>query len=153
MLTVQRERFADCALELAQLFPVHWEELALFKDRMPLAPQYAEYVAREERGQLFLIVARWDGKIVGYYVAQVAPGFHYERTLTAHQDIVYILPEVRDRGLSLPLFRAVERELKRRGVGPWYAGYKTTNPLGMPKLLDKLGFSPADTYVVKWIGP
>jgi GNAT superfamily N-acetyltransferase len=152
MLTTQVESFADCANELAQIFPQHWEELALFKDRMPLSPQWSEYVRREREGLLFLATVRWNAKIVGYYTAQVAPGFHYSRTLTGTHDLVYVIPEARERGLALPLFRCVERELKRRGVKLWYSGYKTSNDLGMPLLLDRLGFVPADSYSAKWIG-
>ena len=152
MITAQIESFRDCLPELVSVFPIHWAELALFKDRMPLAPQYHEYVRREEAGVLFLATIRWDGSIVGYYTAQCQPGFHYERTFTGTQDMVYVIPEYRDRGLAFPLFRCVERELKRRGAQIWYAGYKTHNPLGMPRLLYKLGFIPADTYMAKWIG-
>ncbi len=153
MITFQIESFVACAPELMQLFPVHWNELAIFRNRMPLAPQYQEYARRERDGILFLATARQNGNIVGYYTAQCAPGFHYQSTLTATQDLVYILPEVRNRGLALPLFRLVEKELRRRGVGLWYAGYKTRNHLGMATLLERLGFSAADTYMAKWLGP
>lgn len=152
MLSVQVESFADCAPELSQLFQGHWQELALFKDRMPLSPQWQEYVRRERDGILFLATVRWNSKIVGYYTAQVAPGFHYSSTLTGTHDLIYVVPEARNRGLALPLFRCVERELKRRGVKLWFSGYKTENDLGMPLLLDRLGFGPADTYQAKWLG-
>lgn len=152
MLTAQIESFEKALPELQQCFPRHWEELALFKDHMPLFPQYQEYIRREREGILFLATLRWDGKIVGYYTVQVAPGFHYGTTLTGHMDMVYIVPELRDRGLGFPLFRCVERELRRRGVGPWYSGYKVHNPLGLPEFLTALGFQPADNYMVKWLG-
>ncbi len=152
MITAQVESFVDCASELAAIFPQHWDELALFRDRMPLAPQWQEYARRERDGVLFLVTVRWNGKIVGYYTAQVAPGFHYSQTLTGTHDLVYVIPEARERGLALPLFRCVERELKRRGVRLWFSGFKTHNPLGMPDLLDRLGFVPADQYCAKWIG-
>lgn len=152
MISAQIESFVDCAAELAAIFPQHWEELALFRDRMPLAPQWQEYARREREGRLFLATVRWNGKIAGYYTAQVAPGFHYETTLQGTHDLVYVVPEARERGLSLPLFRCVERELRRRGVKLWFSGYKTANDLGMPLLLDRLGFLPADTYQAKWLG-
>lgn len=152
MITAQVESFAHCAKELAELFPRHWAELALFKDRMPLVPQTLEYVDRNNRGRLLLVTVRLDGAIAAYYTVQVAPGFHYERTLTAHMDMCYVLPEHRNRGLAVPLFRAVERELRRLGVQVWYSGFKSHNPLGMPGFLDVLGFQLADEYRVKWIG-
>lgn len=152
MITTQIESFSDSASELASLFKTHWEELALFKDRMPLAPQWQEYAKREREGRLFLVTVRRDGKIVGYYISQTAPGFHYSTTHTGTMDIAYIVQSERNRGLAYPLFRRVERELKRRGVKVWFSGYKVHNPLGMPELLDLLGFKPADVYCAKWIG-
>lgn len=153
MITAQVESFERCLPELAAVFPQHWTELALFRDRMALAPQYDEYVRRERAGSLFLVTVRWDSKLAGYYTAQCQPGFHYADTLTGTQDLVYVVPELRDRGLSIPLFRCVERELRRRGVKLWYAGYKTAKPNGLPGLLKAFGFSDADTYMARWIGP
>ena len=152
MITAQVESFENCLPELKVLFPVHHGELGLFKGQMPLAPQYGEYVERERAGNLFLVTVRVDGNIAAYYVAQVAPGFHYEQTLTGTMDIMYVAPSYRGGGLCLPLFRAAERELKRRGVKVWYSGYKHHNPLNMPMLLLRLGFRPADVYCVKWLG-
>ncbi len=152
MITCQLERIEQVFPELDALFPRHWEELALFRDRMPLAPQYAEYVRREHDGRLFLVTVRQDGKIVAYYTANVMPGFHYASTLTGTQDLLYVLPELRGRGLAYPLFRHVEQELRRRGVQVWYAGWKAHAPNELNRLLPALGFEPADVYCAKWIG-
>lgn len=152
MITAHLESFEACWPELVAIFPRHHLELALFKDKMPLAPQESEYIRRNQSGVLFFATLRWDGKIVAYYIAQIQPGFHYGTTLTGTQDICYVVPEVRNRGLAFPLFRLVEREMRRRGVKVWYSGWKTRNPLGMDKLLPVLGFVPADTYCVKWLG-
>jgi len=152
MLTFQVDSFEASIPELRDLFPVHHAELALFKDRMPLDPDYAEYVRRERDGKLFLTTGRQNGSIVAYYVANVFPGFHYKSTLTGTMDIAYVVPDFRNRGAALPLFRTTERELQRRGVKVWYSGNKLHNPLGMPKLHELLGFIPADQYWVRWIG-
>lgn len=152
MISAQIENLEKCLPELLALWPRHWEELALFKDRMPLQPQISEYISRNQSGMLFLATVRWNGKMVGYFLAQCAYGFHYGETETATTDIYYIVPEARDRGLFLPLYRCVERELKRRGVSVFYCGWKTHNPLSMDRMLPKLGFIPADTYMAKWLG-
>ncbi len=152
MLTFQIDSFEGSVPELLQLFPKHHVELGLFRDRMPLDPDISEYVRRERAGELFLTTGRRNGSIVAYYVACVRPGFHYRSTLTGTMDIAYVVPEYRNRGLALPLFRTTERELQRRGVRIWYSGCKLHNPLGMPRLHEALGFMPADQYFVKWIG-
>ena len=149
MLTTQIESFRECIPEMKKIIYTHHEELALFRDLMPLDPDWDEYVRREDRGALFLTTVRRDSVIVAYYIAQVAPGFHYKSTFTGTQDICYVVPQERNRGLAIPLFRCTEKELRRRGVKVWYSGYKTHNPLGMPELLNAFGFIPADVYMVK----
>lgn len=151
-LIFQIDSFERSVPELLELFPQHHAELGLFRDRMPLHPDIPEYIRRERAGMLFLTTGRRNGSIVAYYVAQCSPGFHYRSTLTGTMDIAYVVPEHRNRGLALPLFRTVERELQRRGVKVWYSGCKVHNPLGMPQLHELLGFMPADQYFVKWLG-
>lgn len=152
MLTIQIDSFEQCIPELRLLFPTHHVELGLFRDRMPLDPDYDEYVRRERAGELFLCSARRNGTLVAYYVAIVRSGFHYRSTLTGTADIYYVSPEYRNKGLALPLFRHTEQELKRRGVQVWYSGGKAHNPLGTPELHRLLGFAPSDNYYAKWIG-
>lgn len=152
MITVQIDSFEACIPELRPLFLRHHAELGLFQDRMPLDPDYSEYVRREREGSLFLTTVRRNGTIVAYYCAQVRPGFHYRGTLTGTMDLAYVVSEERNRGLALPLFRHTERELRRRGVQVWFSGCKLHNQLGMPELHRLFGFKPADVYLVKWIG-
>lgn len=152
MITSQIEMVEPCLPELLRLWPYHWRELALLQDKIPLRPQVREYVLRNVAGTLFLATIRHDGRMVGYFLCQIAPGFHYGDTLTGTTDIFWIIPEYRDRGLFLPLYRCVERELKRRGVLAFYCGHKTGNALSLDKMLPKLGFVPADSYHLKWLG-
>lgn len=119
---------------------------------MPLVPDWAEYVRREAAGILFLVTARLDGELVGYITIQVAPGFHYATTTTATTDIVYIVPEYRNRGYALPLFKRAQKELKLRGVKIWISCFKEKKSLGMPEFLKAFGFTEADIYYSKWIG-
>src|SRR5574343_1214015 len=124
----------DSLRELQAIWPTHHVELGLFRDVMPLDPDNAEYLRREQMGELFLTTGRRNGSIVAYYIACVRPGFHYKSTLTGTADIYYVAPEYRNKGLALPLFRTVERELQRRGVKVWYSGNKVHNPLGADRL-------------------
>lgn len=119
---------------------------------MSLDPQRQTYFEREQNGTIFLATMRANGFIVAYQVTNVAPGFHYSTTLTATQDLLYVIPEMRDKGLVFPLFRLVRRELLRRGVKIWHCGFKTAKPFGLDRLLPVLGFSPGDTYLAQWIG-
>ena len=41
--------------------PLHWEELALEQDKVPLAPQYDVYASRHAAGQVLVVTLRQDG--------------------------------------------------------------------------------------------
>src|SRR5438105_80610 len=126
MLTAQIERLAGGGLdEIKPLLPFHWEELGIFKPLMPLDPQYQAYLNRELNGELVYATLRVDGKLVGYWIAIVAPGFHYQSTLTATMDILWIMPQHRGQNAGKLLHGAMEQELKRRGVKLWWVGSKT----------------------------
>lgn len=154
MITFQVEQLHDCLEEMKPLFPKHWEELGVFKDKMPLAPQYGEYLKREAEGKVVNVTARKDGQIISYYVAFIAPGLHYGNTLSTTMDIKYVHPDYRDRGLLLKVMLHVEKELRRRGSQVWYTGSKVSSAFhpSVMKIWDHMGFKPVDMYAAKWLG-
>lgn len=151
MLTVQVESFRERLEEFRPLFPLHWEELALNQDKVPLDPQYDIYLAREDRGELLFVTLRNAGVPVGYFLGFIAPGLHYKTCLTCTMDIFYVHPSY--RGLALPgvrLFRGVETELRRRGVQRWFVGSKVKADAS--PLFEFLDFERVEVYYSKWIG-
>lgn len=149
MITTHVESFIGAIPELAPLFPMHWEELALFKDRMPLDIDFCFYRAAEDRGELLFITSREAGRLVGYFVGIVGHSPHYQGTLTCKMDVVYLVPEHRGAGVGGQLVNAVEAELKRRGVKCWWMGSKNHKPI--EALFVTHGFEPAETYFAKWL--
>lgn len=150
MITASIEPFDDCIEELKPMFPVHWDELGIFKDKMPLDPEYAIYRQREALGQLVMPILRKDAKIIGYWPTFVSPGLHYRSTLTATMDILWIHPDHRGDGAGKQLFECLRNELKRRGVKLWYAGSK--NHKQIEWFLKMLGFDPIEMHFAMWIG-
>lgn len=151
LITAQVERLANGGLdEIRPLLPAHHEALGLFKPWMPLDPQYEAYLRRELTGELVYVTLRVDGKLAGYWISMVAPGFHYQSTLTATMDILWIQPEWRNRGASKLLHDTMEGELRRRGVKLWWAGSKSHASIA--PWLESLGFEEAEVYLCKWIG-
>src|SRR5690348_11565534 len=110
MITAQLETLGDCLEEMKILFPLHWDEIAIFKDKMPLEPQYEIYFRREAAGELVMPILRCDGKIIGYWPTFVAPGLHYGSTLTATTDILYVHPDHRGNGSGKLLFDCLKAE-------------------------------------------
>lgn len=151
MLTTHVESLTDGLEEIKALLPAHYEALALNRDKVPLSPQWDVYRERDARGEVIYVTMRDAGELVGYFVGFVAPGLHYSTCLTCHLDIFWIKPD--RRGAALPgirLFRAVEAELKRRGVQRWFVGSKVHADASA--LFERLGFGKVEIYYSKWLG-
>lgn len=150
MITTQVESLTKRLDELKELFPLHWNELALNKDKVPLDPQYSIYLERDRRDEVVFVTMREKGVLAGYFVGFVAPGLHYRSCLTCTMDIFYVRPDKRDGRAGIRLFRAVESELKRRGVQRWFVGSKCHADASA--LFKRLDFERVEVYYSKWIG-
>jgi len=150
MITFEIESFTDNLPELKTILPLHYEELALDKDKVPLSPQYDIYEAREALGELIFITAREKGELIGYFIGFISPGLHYSTCLTCTMDIFYIHPEHRGSDFGFKLFDFVEKELKRRGVDRWFVGSKCH--LDASWLFERLGFDRVEVTYSKYMG-
>lgn len=150
MLTAHVESFRETLPELKPLLPLHWEELALNQDKVPLDPQYNVYLAREDRGELLMVNLRQAGRLMGYFIGFVAPGLHYQTCLTLTMDIFYTHPDIRGGLAPLRLFRAVEKEAKRRGVQRMFVGSKSHKDAS--RLFEALRYKEVERYYSVWLG-
>lgn len=151
MITTHIESFKERLAELQVLLPIHYLELALDQDKVPLAPQYSIYLDRERNGELLFVTLRDAGEMIGYFIGFIAPGLHYKTCLTCTMDIFYVHPERRGDGAGMRLFKFVEAELRRRGVQRWFMGYKVHAPYARV-LFEAIGAEPVEVYHSKWIG-
>jgi len=149
-LSLAVEPWAPFREEAAALLPRHWEELALNKDKVPLAPDWQRYANLDAMGAISLVTMRERGKLVGYSIMVVQAGLHYTTCLEARMDIFWIAPEVRGRMGGLRLFRAHERELQRRGVKRMYVGSKIHKDSS--RLFQALKYTEVERWWSKWIG-
>ena len=150
MMTAAPEPWRPTLDELMPMLPLHWDELALDKGRVPLVPRWDIYDARNAAGELLLVVLRENGRAIGYYWGFIAPGLHYATCLTAQMDIFYVHPEHRTGRGGTILFQAVEKELRRRGAQRWTVGAKLHRDAS--PLFKRLGFTPIEIYHSKWMG-
>lgn len=150
MITTHIESFEERLQELQVLLPEHYKELALNQDEVPLDPQYDVYIEREREGGLLFVVLRDAGELVGYFIGFIAPGLHYQTCLTCTMDIFYVRKDKRTGSAGIRLFRAVEHELKRRGVQRWFMGSKVHADASA--LFKRIGAAPVETYYSKWLG-
>lgn len=150
MLSVQLEKFTDVLPELQPMLPLHYEELALNQDKVPLSPQFDVYLQRDERGEVMFVTLRHEGNLVGYFIGFVAPGLHYSTCLTLTLDVFWLHPDHRGGRGGWKLFRFVEQAAKARGVQRMYVGSKCHKDASW--LFEKLGYEPCEIYYTHWLG-
>ena len=150
MITTHVESFEENLEYLKPLLPIHYKELALNQDKVPLSPQFDKYVATEKQGGLIFVTLRKAGEMVGYFIGFIAPGLHYSTCLTCQMDIFYVLPEHRGSGTGFQLFKFVEQQLKKRGVQRLFVGSKLHKDASW--LFEKLNYTPVETYYSAWLG-
>jgi hypothetical protein len=150
MITCHVESFEERLPELQVLLPLHYRELALNQDKVPLQPQYHVYIERERAGSLLFVTLRDSGQLVGYFIGFIAPGLHYETCLTCTMDIFYVRQDKRSGTAGVRMFRFIEAELRRRGVQRWFMGSKIHADASA--LFKRIGAAPVETYFSKWLG-
>ena len=148
-LTAQAEAYAAVLPEMRAHYPAHWRELALDQESIALDMDYARYAQLDAAGALSVVTLRCKGALVGYCIMLVMPGLHYRSTPEARMDIYYVAPDYRGRMGGVRLFRAVEKELKRRGIKRIYVGSKLHRDSS--RLFVALGYRPIETWFSKLV--
>lgn len=148
MISFQVEHWADFERDATELWPRHWEELALDKDKFALGIDFEKFRHLESLELLHLVTARNEGKIVGYYLAIVMPHMHYKDAgKMAFTDMYFILPEFRKGSVGIKLFTEAERTLKERGVVKAYLSCKAHKDVST--IFETLGWRLSDISYTK----
>lgn len=148
-VSFQTEPLDQIRPELEVLLPLHYEEIAVHKDRIPLDPDWASYKACADAGGLHITTCRIDGVLKGYIVGFVRPHFHYHSTLHCYTDVFWLHPDHRKGGLGVKLFREYEAALKQRGVVRAYIACKTF--FDLRPLFEALGWEHIEYQYAKLI--
>ena len=144
--TFQRELYRDVIEELKPLLLLHWKEIALDQDTIPLEPMYDEYQRLEDIGILNMFTMRVDGKIQGYIVGFIKRHLHYQSLLYYANDIYFVSPDFRGVN-SMRFFKAFEKHLKELDVQQivmYTKQHKSVQPF-----LEHLGYSAVDIVMKK----
>lgn len=133
---------------LLDLLREHWEDLAVYKDKLPLEPDLPRYRALEAAGVYRLWTAR-DGKTLAGYIGWfLQPHIHHKSTVLAFDDL-YILSAPYRRGWAgIRMFTTCLDALKELGVTRVIMHSKIhyqADRGGLEPLFRRLGFDPIDT--------
>ena len=117
MIVYKEEQLKDFILEFAELLKPHMSEISVTeKLGFEFKPDYIKYVKLQELGVLVVITCRDDEKLIGYSVFGISQHIRYTDCKLAKEDLYYIAPEYRGKGLGKRLFIETEEVLKKHGV-------------------------------------
>lgn len=131
----QRESVGDVEEDIKKLIPLHFDEIAKYKD-LELDPKFSIYRSLEAGNNLAIFTARSDSdELIGYSVFIVSQHRHFEG-LSASEDILFIHPE--HRGFGRQFMTWCDTELDNDGVEIIYRSVSTQ--LDFSLLLEKMGY-------------
>ena len=108
-ITYQVEELRDVIEELKPFAPIHWAELGLTKDDVPLDMDWERYLNLEKDGRLHLVVVRDNGKVIGYQFTFVGGHFHETQRGGSREGQAARLRGSRRTGFSLGALRPPPR--------------------------------------------
>jgi len=145
---VDTDKFLD---EAANVLLEHWDELALNKENVKLAPDRKKYKQLQELNIINNIVVYDGNVVVGYSFLIVQPNLHYSENVFAHVDIIYVSKEYRKSSIGARLLVATEQLAKDLGASVITHHAKPYVPM-IIKPLEKLVYSLYEHIYGKYLG-
>ena len=148
-MTFQIEPWSEFWRDGQEIFPIHFEELAVHKESVPLGMDDALYRQLESMGRLLIVTARKQGRLIGYYMAIIVPNHPHNKDAGPQSttDFFYMLRAHRKGGAGAKLLMTAEAALKARGVKKASISVKLHQDHS--KVLKALGWTPTDLVLQK----
>lgn len=144
------ENVIDIKSELEPIIKMHWEQIALNKDKIKLNPDWKQYKLLEDAGILKLYTVRDGTELVGYFCVVMAMGLHYADHVMAACDVLYVKPDKRAGLTGYKLISFVEKELKKLNVSVLAINTKVHAPFD--KLMERMNYKCTERLYQKYIG-
>jgi GNAT superfamily N-acetyltransferase len=146
-VTMQIEQFMDSKEEIMPLLELHYDELTLHKHIAKLDVNWDYYQRLQNKGKLFYLAVRDEGRLIGYSLFSVGYSPHYKELKAATNDVLFLHKLYRRGGVGIKMIKRSETELKAIGVQKilWHA--KQNNSLS--DLLSALGYGVEDILMSK----
>lgn len=148
MITFQVERWPDIqGVELEELLRLHYQQIALDQELVPLDIDYERYAALDATGNFHIVTIRDGIKLAGYYAAIISSHLHNKSTLFGFSDVYYVLQQYRKATTGIRLIQFMEQTLKERGVKKLVGN--TKKHLDVGRIFEYLGWEEAETIYTK----
>ena len=136
--------------DIQELLKLHWQEIALNKEKIKLNPDWDAYEELERRGALKISTSRKNGELIGYLDVLCSKNLHYKDHVFASNDVIYLHPDHRKGFTGIKLIKFAERCLKEDGVSVLAINTKVHRPFD--KVLEFLGFNLTERLYSKYLG-
>lgn len=143
---IQREFMHDCWDEVIGLAHAHYLEVAAFQD-IPFDPSQKRYFDLEDAGVVHCFTVRDEGVLVGYAIFFAQTNAHYQTSLQAVQDVLYIAEDYRHTGLARELIQFTDQALRAAGVQVISHHVKPSRDFS--KLLEAEGYQRLETVYAR----
>lgn len=150
MIKYQQEFLDTCKKDCQELIRLHWEEIAVNKDKIKLNPDWDAYHALEQNQRLKIFTARSEEELVGYFVVITGSNLHYKDHVFAVNDILYLKKEYRKGRTGIKLIKFAEKYLRDDGVSVLNINTKVHKPFDV--LMEHMGFGLVERVYSKYIG-
>jgi hypothetical protein len=141
------EKIADIGCEAAELLVKNYHEVETYQD-LPLDPDWKRLLEGERQGNIVVLTARVDRKLVGYLVYSISRNLHVDFK-QAICDVFYVLPEYRVSSIALRLLRFGEEEMRKREVGLLWACSKSEPKHHKGAIFERLGYHAHEIAYLK----
>lgn len=146
----KQEFFDDVRVEIESLIKLHWDMIALNKEKIKLNPDWDRYASLEGAGHLRIFTVRDEGTLVGYFVVIVGPSLHYKDHLFAENDVLFLHPEWRKGLAGVRLIKFAESHLRSDGVSVLHIN--TKGHASFSPVLDRIGYREIEKNYAKYLG-
>ena len=142
---------------LEDLTVMNWEEVYRDVGDLPLDVDWAKLLMLERMGQYKALVARRNGKLVGYNGYFLQPPIRHKTSVWAVNDTIYVDRAYRASLLGVRLLKAAESAMREAGAKLIFQGNlwpEATSTSGKARarfgaLLVRLGYEQVETVYAK----
>lgn len=113
MITHQEETLEQCMDAILPLVVDHWDETSFLEETLVLQPYYSKYLQLQANDELKIYTLRDAGNLIGYAIFIIDSPLHFEGNTIAKNDLLYIDPKYRGKGLAPKLLEYVHTELTK----------------------------------------
>lgn len=145
MITYAQETLAAARADIETLIPAQWEETG---DKTEVMPNWQLYGALEATGLVILVVAREEGRAIGYF-GGILHSHPNARELMVATFPTYFMEHGQHRALRLKAMFAEGIRLAR-ARGAWKINIETEYNHSAGRILEAMGFVPS---AVKYVMP